>query len=102
MTDDPHIDTLIEQFNEKHGFGLDEQGLKLFEEGGEAAQAVNQFDGNDRFREQGDADAIGDEIADVIFTARSIALLAGVDDIDRRVRDLARHNLGRVPPGSDR
>lgn len=79
------VDTAIEQFNEKHGVASDGQFKALAEEMGELAETLNR-----------DASAmeLGQEIADVLFVARSIALLHDID-ADSHLRYVCHQNLGK-------
>lgn len=73
----------ISLFNERHGVDEDSQFKQLSEEVGELAEAIN--------RDAGD-DAIAEELADVIFVARSIAEIRDIN-IGTVVNDVVKENL---------
>jgi len=73
----------IAQFNERHGVTEDQQFKALVEEVGELSEALNT--------EAGD-DAVAEELADVIFVARSIAELRDINITSELVETIAENN----------
>jgi len=73
----------IAQFNDKHDVTEDGQFRQLVEEIGELAEAYN--------REVGD-ETVGEELADVIFVARSLAELREIN-VTAMVDDVIDENL---------
>lgn len=60
----------IHAFNERHSVTEDQQFLALTEEVGECAEALNTDAGDD---------AVAEELADIIFVARSLAELRDIN-----------------------
>jgi len=73
----------IWKFNEKHGVTEDQQFKALVEELGELAEVLNR---------DADDEAVAEELADVIFVARSLAELRDID-ITATVNEVAAENL---------
>lgn len=72
----------IARFNEKHDLSVDSQFRQLVEEMGELAEAVNREDVGE----------LAEELADVVFVARSIAELEDIN-LTKQVNAVAEENL---------
>ena len=95
MSSDVDLEQLATEFNEQNGLELLEQTVKLSEETGEVSEAVLGVTGRLLFKEPFDVEDVADELVDLIVTARYVADLAGVEDLDSRVRERLEENLDR-------
>jgi len=73
----------IAQFNSRHDITEDQQFKALVEEVGELAEALNRHRGDD---------AIAEELADVVFVARSLAELRDINITSELVETIAENN----------
>lgn len=89
------VHELVDRFNERTDVDLTDQGLKLFEEGGELAEEILGANGDLLFKDDVDGSGIEEEVGQVIYTAWSIGRLAGIDPFVA-VYDQAVANEGRV------
>lgn len=76
------IDGAVTRFTRRHELGLMEQGLVLGEESGELQRAILAHRGDKLFKPTATTGEIAGEVGDVIFTAMTVAEVAGVDPID--------------------
>jgi len=74
----------IAQFNNKHNVTEDQQFKALVEEIGELSEALNRYE----------TDAIAEELADVIFVARSLAELRDIN-ITSELNEVIEENLSK-------
>lgn len=82
---------LVEEFVDEHEFDVTEQGLNLFEEGGELARDILvEEEAKVNWKER-DTD-LEKEIGDVIFSAAGIAVLMGIDPLDAAAK-VAKDNM---------
>ncbi len=70
------------------------QTLTLAEESGEAVGAIRRYTG--RARRTGTLEDVGHELADVVLTAHTVALLLGID-LDAAIAEKAAIVLSRPP-----
>lgn len=86
---------LAERFNNQNGCSLREQALKLSEESGEVSEAVLGYTGDLLFKDEMNAEDVGDELADLCATAHYVAELVGIDDLDDRIQVRLFGNIAR-------
>lgn len=89
------LKALVAEFNEQHNPSVESQALVLAEETGEACEATLALTGRKLFKPAIGFDELADELADVVYTAYSVADAAGIDDLDARVLARAEYNLER-------
>lgn len=83
-----------DEFNQRHGFTAQEQGLVLAEETGELCEELLKSDDGKLFKDNSDPH-IREEVGDVIYTAATIARLFGIDPFAAAL-DTARENDQRT------
>lgn len=82
---------LVEEFVDNHEFDVTEQGLNLFEEGGELARDILVEEEAKVNWEERETD-LEKEIGDVIFSTAGIAVLMGIDPLDAAAK-VAKSNM---------
>lgn len=71
----------VAEFESRHDYTAEEQGLVLAEETGELCEAILRYNGKKIHKDKVERAAIREEIGDVIFTACTIAQIHGIDPV---------------------
>lgn len=93
------VDELVVEFTEHYGYTVQEQGLVLAEETGEACEEILKLNDGKVTKDNSDPDIRG-EIGDVLYTVWTIAYLTGNDPVEALL-ETASKNARRMEDGRD-